>query len=252
MSRAWVKDSVVNLRREPVPHNGTYWQDPLQESQILRGEEVLVHETRGDWARVGAVDQPRFRSSWQPYPGWVPHASLHDAPPCPPKKSEINVSDLVPYARQFLGSPYLWGGRSPYPIPGQLSGVDCSGLVHLAYGACGVVLPRDAHDQWLVCQSMDSGKDLEEGDLLFFEPKHGKGRMDHVMLFCGGNQILEATMDVGSVREVSGLVRFGYPVRQLQQGQECGNYRVFLGRCKCLANSKEAPYQADKSAPAKF
>lgn len=74
-------------------------------------------------------------------------------------------------ARQFLGLAYLWGGTSGW-------GVDCSGLVHLAYRVHGVAVPRDAADQ---CAALEPVGDAEisVGDLLFFgrpdEPSHHVG-----------------------------------------------------------------------------
>ncbi len=50
---------------------------------------------------------------------------------------DARESDPVAVAERFLGTPYLWGGRSSL-------GLDCSGLVQTALAACGIAAPRDA------------------------------------------------------------------------------------------------------------
>lgn len=49
-------------------------------------------------------------------------------------------SDFVAVAERFLGTPYLWGGKSHL-------GIDCSGLVQIAATACGIDCPRDSDMQ---------------------------------------------------------------------------------------------------------
>jgi cell wall-associated NlpC family hydrolase len=49
-------------------------------------------------------------------------------------------TDFVAVAERFLGTPYLWGGKTSL-------GMDCSGLVQLALGACGTLCPRDTDMQ---------------------------------------------------------------------------------------------------------
>ena len=48
--------------------------------------------------------------------------------------------DWTAIAERFLGVPYLWGGKSSL-------GIDCSGLVQVALGACGIAAPRDSDMQ---------------------------------------------------------------------------------------------------------
>jgi hypothetical protein len=48
--------------------------------------------------------------------------------------------DFVAVAERFLGAPYLWGGKTSL-------GLDCSGLLQVALGACGVPCPRDSEVQ---------------------------------------------------------------------------------------------------------
>lgn len=98
-------------------------------------------------------------------------------------------------ARSFLGGPYTWGGccswigynKNPsIELLDQLSSVDCSGLVYLAFKQKGFRIPRNAHDQYLASLRIDSGSDLQPGDLIFFaREKDGVTRVKHVIFYFG-------------------------------------------------------------------
>lgn len=74
---------MLDLRREPTPATGALDHDPLQETQLLYGELVLVHEHRGGWARIEAVEQPEWthHEQWEGYPGWVEARGLVEDDP---------------------------------------------------------------------------------------------------------------------------------------------------------------------------
>ena len=71
------------------------------------------------------------------------------------------TGDFVSVAEKFIGSPYLWGGRSYF-------GLDCSGLVQLALQAVGVDAPRDSDMQSAELGSLVEGP-LLRGDLVFWD-----------------------------------------------------------------------------------
>jgi cell wall-associated NlpC family hydrolase len=88
---------------------------------------------------------------------------------------EENEPDFVAVAERFVGTPYLWGGKTAF-------GLDCSGLVQVALSACGIACPRDSDMQEAALglavtkttekgaeQDADKSFDLERGDLVFWK-----------------------------------------------------------------------------------
>jgi len=91
----------------------------------------------------------------------------------------------------FAGTPYLWGGVTPW-------GVDCSGLVQTTFLARGVALPRDAAQQAAEGAAVDPGQH-RVGDLLFFAERGD--RITHVAIAGEQDTLVHATLACG------GLVR---------------------------------------------
>ncbi|USI72099.1 C40 family peptidase [Sphingomonas morindae] len=74
-------------------------------------------------------------------------------------------TDPVAVALRLVGTPYRWGGRSG-------DGIDCSGLVQLAFAACGQAVPRDSDQQRAaIGRALEADEPAARGDLIFF-PGH--------------------------------------------------------------------------------
>ena len=96
--------------------------------------------------------------------------------PCAARRNE---TDFVAVAERFLGTPYLWGGKTAL-------GLDCSGLVQVALTACGVSCPRDSdmQEKALGTAVAADPSALLRGDLIFW-----KG---HVAIVRGPDSLLHA------------------------------------------------------------
>ena len=98
-------------------------------------------------------------------------------------KKSSNREEIVKTAIRFLGTPYLWGGKTPY-------GMDCSGFVQTVFKAVGIELPRDAYQQAEYFSNNIIHKDkIEHGDLLFFSEND---KVTHVAISIGGLNFINA------------------------------------------------------------
>ena len=149
--------------------------DAEQVTQLLPGEPVRVEENRDGWARM--------RTAYD-YPGWIRAAALGREPD--PGWLDAHAVDPVDWGRGLLGTPYLWGGMTA-------AGIDCSGLVHMAFRATGRLVPRDADQQEDAGSPVDG--DPQPGDLVTYGDEGCAA--DHVAFWLGDGRILHSTQREG-------------------------------------------------------
>ncbi|MFZ4799311.1 MAG: NlpC/P60 family protein [Bacteroidia bacterium] len=101
--------------------------------------------------------------------------------------NNIDLS-LEQIAKQYLNSPYLWGGKSPW-------GIDCSGFTQMVFRQKNVMLKRDAYQQAEQGELLVFLAEANLGDLAFFDNEEGK--ITHVGILLNNETIIHAS---GKVR----------------------------------------------------
>jgi len=172
---AWLRtahDSYLGFART----GGLVAQAPTTAQTVtaLRGHvyaQPSIKSTRGSELCLGArvaltgEDVTEHGRRWQAVEGgWVQAVCFAPLPD----------ADPAALAQRFVGTPYVWGGRSAW-------GLDCSGLAQLVFGAFGQPLPRDADQQQAALEAVDVAR---RGDLAFFP--------GHVGIMLGERQMVHA------------------------------------------------------------
>lgn len=162
---------------------------------------------------------------------WVPDADVRRADTG--IDSAVTRQSVIGTAMSFIDTPYLWGGRSTplqslrrapavSGVGGSLpaTGVDCSGLVNISYRAAGIDVPRDARDQYAAARPLPPDR-LRPADLIFLTSGEAR-KIDHVILYLGGERLIEAVetgrpVEVGTFR-----TRFGESYEEMVRAGSSG------------------------------
>ena len=87
-------------------------------------------------------------------------------------------------AKSKLGITYKWGGNGPYDY-------DCSGFTKEIFELNGITIPRVSKDQAKVGEKI-SKKNLQKGDLIFFDDKESS-QVSHVGIYLGNGKFIHAS-----------------------------------------------------------
>lgn len=97
--------------------------------------------------------------------------------------SDVVQLSVVENAEKLLGTPYLFGGLDPS------RGLDCSGLVYVAFRDAGMHVPRTSRQQYRATKRIRP-RQLQPGDLVFFKLERDK--ISHVGIYVGENRFIHA------------------------------------------------------------
>jgi len=160
-------------------------------TQVLKGEELDFVSDQGEWIEIDLDGESAYVAA--------EYVTVEEKLDTAITMTELlygaGVSDvrveLVEYAKQFLGNPYVWGGTS------LTKGADCSGFVLAVYKHFGVTLPHSSRAQ-ANSGTKISASELQPGDLVFYT--NSSGTINHVAMYIGGGQVIHASNPKTGIR----------------------------------------------------
>lgn len=179
---AIVRTDKLNVRTEPST-DATKW------TQISKEERYPVLEQLDGWVQIelDTEDSDKAFIATRDNNVEVRYA-LNEAIKFSPLEEKANKeasrrAQIVNYALQFVGNPYVWGGTS------LTNGVDCSGFTMKVLGKFGISLPHYSGSQAKMGRAVSSSE-MRPGDLIFYT--NSRGVVNHVAMYIGNGQIVHA------------------------------------------------------------
>ena len=146
-----------------------YQKTITEQNKIIQQQQAAAaasgRSSGGSSGGSGGTSKPNSNAS-------VPGGNLN-----PPKTTNVSGLDVVNYAMQFVGKPYVWGGKDPN------TGADCSGFTSYVYAHFGISIPSFSGAQ-RSCGQEVSYANAQAGDLICYA--------GHVAIYMGGGKIVHA------------------------------------------------------------
>ena len=148
-------------------------------TQVSTGKKVTILGEENGWFQIGFDGKT----------GYVLSKYVYEGESLPVSSVGQQVAAM---AAQYVGTRYVYGGAAP-------GGFDCSGFTLYLYKQFGYALPHTASGQYANCGVKVSRSELQPGDLVFFTSSGSGGRITHVGVYTGNDQIIHARYSVGKV-----------------------------------------------------
>ncbi|MHC1750043.1 MAG: NlpC/P60 family protein [Cellulosilyticaceae bacterium] len=197
-----IKSTVIadqaKLRENPTPEADII-------NFLVKGLEVTVKERVDDFylVEIGELKGYIYKEQIDETKlAMVPYTSTVPKPVEQPiTKSVSRGEEVVEYAKQFIGNPYVYGGNS------LTTGVDCSGFTSQIYKKFGINLQRSSRAQYSGNGYGVPKADVKPGDLVFYGYN---GYIDHVAIYAGNSQIVHANSSKTGI--IMSKFEYGKPI----------------------------------------
>ena len=212
----YVNDYSVNVRKEASTSSKVMMVLGINTKLTVIGEE-------GDWYKVKTSEGNGYVSK-KLLTGNSPTTSRGGNMLSDHKVSEVsNVTtkstssttskqtEIVNYAKQFLGVPYVYGGASK-------SGFDCSGFTMYVYKKIGISMRHGAQAQSKIGTAVNANKksasslkeNLQPGDLVFFLDYETMDEIGHCGIYIGDGKFIHASSGSGHCVKINSLLPGDY------------------------------------------
>ena len=201
-------DPAANWDRDPAaaaPANGgnSEWDVtlPAIPSAFVGGDPIAIINTILGIASSSAQATADMGRSFLQKLGILPTPSGITNGAIPRVYGRDASEYVIKRAGSQMGVPYSWGGgNAAGPSNGIDSGsgtvgFDCSGLILYAFAGVGIKLPHYSGSQYDMGQKIPSSQ-MRRGDVIFYGP----GGSQHVALYLGNGQMLEAPYTGSNVK----------------------------------------------------
>ena len=162
------KDAYAQQLAEAQKQAQDYKKTISKQEAIIRAQEAAAARANANTYDGGGTGAS----------GGIASDSYLKDPDCNPSQTtDVSGADIVAFAQQFVGNPYVWGGNS------LTNGVDCSGFVHQVYAHFGISTPPYSQAFKSVGQPV-SYQNIQAGDVVVYP--------GHVAIYIGNGNIVEA------------------------------------------------------------
>ena len=162
------KDAYAQQLAEAQKQAQDYKKTISKQEAIIRAQEAAAARANANTYDGGGTGAS----------GGIASDSYLKDPDCNPSQTtDVSGADIVAFAQQFVGNPYVWGGNS------LTNGVDCSGFVHQVYAHFGISTPRYSQAFKSVGQPV-AYQNIQAGDVVVYP--------GHVAIYIGNGCIVEA------------------------------------------------------------